>query len=174
MKTSVIKKHILEGLAPYVKDYGFKIVKSQFEIVKKDRDRYFRWVFINEKPLWEDEKLYSLDLWCNFKKILDVSEKITLKQGGHLIYNCASINLLAFKAYIDGKDELTDVAGTPLQDSHCLILLDGVVFNSAENFKRYRNLPPATPVFIIDDEESCQWWTTSEHCYRMRLSSLNG
>ncbi|MDE6794658.1 MAG: hypothetical protein K2J63_05065 [Muribaculaceae bacterium] len=55
MKTSVIKKHILGGLAPYVKDYGFKIVKSQFEIVRKDKEKSFRWVFINEKPLWEDE-----------------------------------------------------------------------------------------------------------------------
>ncbi len=37
MKTSVIKKHILEGLAPYVEEYGFKILESQFEIVRKDK-----------------------------------------------------------------------------------------------------------------------------------------
>ena len=154
MKTSVIKKHILEGLAPYVKDYGFKIVKSQFEIVRKDKEKSFRWVFINEKPLWEDEKHYSLDLWCNFKKILDVSENIKPKYGVRLINFCAQMNLLAFKAYVDGKVELSDKLHFINPTPSSLILLDGVVFDSAENFKQYRNLPSDTPVFIIDDGDS--------------------
>ncbi len=154
MKTSVIKKHILEGLAPYVEEYGYKILKSQFEIVRKDREKSFQWVFINKTPLWDDEKCYTLKLWCNFKKILDVSEKITLKRGGHLIYNCASVDLPVFQKYIDGTGEIKDVTGRPEQADFTLTLLDGVVFDSAENFKQYRHLSPDTPVFIIDDENS--------------------
>ncbi len=154
MKTSVIKKHILEGLAPYVKEYGFKILKSQFEIARKDRNKYFRWVFINERPLWEDEKHYRLVLWGDFKKILEVSDVIKPKNGGKFVNFCTHMNLLAFKSYVDGKAELTNMRHFFYPNPSSLILLDGAVFHSVKKFKQDKELPLAAPVFIIEDEDS--------------------
>lgn len=150
MKTSVIKKHILDALAPYVKEHGFKTVKKNFSIVKKEKDKEFKIIFLDTN--WGNSIDLEISLWCNFEIIREIAnaEEFIAPNGGHLVYNCAQMNLFAFKKLKEGKIKLSDT----LQFSHpkpsSITLIDGQFYHNTTEYEEFGIiLEPKNPVFII-------------------------
>ncbi len=77
MRVLDIKKHFLEGLPSYVEESGFKMLKSGFDIVKKDKEKSFEFLFLRTN--WFAQIRLNPCLWINFKPVL-LSYIIALSQ----------------------------------------------------------------------------------------------
>ncbi len=77
MRVLDIRQNFLEGLSSYVEEFGFKILKSGFEIVKKDKEKSFELRFFQTD--WSVEIHLEPCLWINFKPVL-LSYIIALSQ----------------------------------------------------------------------------------------------
>ena len=94
----------------------------------------------------------EISLWCNFEIIHEIAnaDEFIEANGRRLVYNCAQMNLFAFKKFSEGKIKLSDT----LQFSHpkpsSITLVDRTLYH---NISEYEDcgiiVEPKNPVFII-------------------------
>ncbi|MDE6336486.1 MAG: hypothetical protein K2L34_07940 [Muribaculaceae bacterium] len=157
MRVLDIRQHFLEGLSSYVEEYGFKMLKSGFEIVKKDKEKSLELRFFQTD--WLMEIRLEPCLWINFKPVFRILKKAGVFDNppyGHLVNNCAQMNLIAYKHYLDNHIPLRDMKCIYGISPYDLILIDGRFCPSVEMYRQHegKSIAEFTPVFRITDEKS--------------------
>ncbi len=147
----------MEGLSSYVEKFGFKILKSGFDIVKKDKEKSFEFLFLRTN--WFAQIRLDPCLWINFKPVLRILKKAGVLYNpsyGYLVNNCAKMNLLAYKHYLDNKIPLREMSCISGMSPYEIVLIDGNIFPTIEDFRQWDDafITDSTPMFRITDEKS--------------------